>query len=64
MKSDLLKIKICNLQFFLSVVQYQTQPVFELDLKIKNEKFTVVISPNQKWFTTIKLELIETNPIA
>ena len=64
MKSDLLKSELCNLQFFLSVVPYQTQPVFELDLKIKNEKFTVVISPNQKWFTTLKLKLIEPNPIA
>ena len=38
----------------------QTQPVFDIDLKITNEKFTLGINPNQNWFNILKIKIVET----
>lgn len=36
---------------------YQVQPVFHLNLLIKNEAFTLGVNPERKFYRTLKLEL-------
>lgn len=44
----------------IDINPYHTHPVFLLDLKIKNESFTIGINTIHKWFTALKIELSET----
>ena len=41
----------------------QTQPIFVIDQKIMNEKFTVGVNPVQHWFTALKLEITNAKSI-
>jgi hypothetical protein len=47
----------------ISLDSCHTQAIFDLNLRINNEKFTVGINPNQKCYTTLKFELIEKESI-
>ena len=41
----------------LLVYPYQVQPIFQLNMLIKNETFTKGINPDLKFYSTLKLEL-------
>jgi hypothetical protein len=47
----------------ISLDPCHTEAIFDLNLRINNEKFTVGNNPNQKCYTTLKLALIETSSI-
>jgi hypothetical protein len=47
-------------QINFTIDPYQSQPVFDIDLKITNEKFRLGINPNQIWFNILKIKFVET----
>ena len=47
-------------QINFTIDPYQSQPVFDIDLKITNEKFRLGINPNQNWFNILKIKFVET----
>ena len=52
-----------NSPIIIPVDLVQTQPIFVIEQKIMNEKFTVGVNPVQHWFTALKLEITNANSI-
>ncbi|MBU3714208.1 MAG: hypothetical protein FGM46_04590 [Ferruginibacter sp.] len=52
-----------SLPITISVSPNQTQPIFEMDLKIKNECFTIGSNPNQNHYETLRVEWKEIRSI-